>query len=96
VRRRPAGGARRHGRDRRAARHPARSDEQAPRLDVPGAALAAAGCGLLVFGFVRIESAGLAGLAPAVAGLVLIGAFLAWERRAAPRCCGSRSSGTGR
>jgi EmrB/QacA subfamily drug resistance transporter len=57
------------------------SDDEAPRLDVPGAVLAAAGCGLLVFGFVRIESAGMAGLAPALAGLVLIGAFLAWERR---------------
>jgi EmrB/QacA subfamily drug resistance transporter len=58
------------------------SDDEAPRLDVPGAVLAAAGCGLLVFGFVRIESAGIAGLAPALAGLALIGAFLAWERRA--------------
>jgi EmrB/QacA subfamily drug resistance transporter len=58
------------------------SDDEAPRLDVPGAVLAAAGCGLLVFGFVRIESAGIAGLAPGLAGLALIGAFLAWERRA--------------
>ena len=30
-------------------------DEQAPRPDLPGAALCAAGCGMLVFGIVRIE-----------------------------------------
>jgi EmrB/QacA subfamily drug resistance transporter len=57
------------------------SADDAPRLDLPGAVLAAAGCGLLVFGFVRIESAGVAGVAPALAGVMLLGAFVAWERR---------------
>ena len=54
----------------------------APRLDLPGAGLAAAGCGLLVYGFVRLESEGAAGLLPVLAGAVLLAAFVAWERRA--------------
>jgi EmrB/QacA subfamily drug resistance transporter len=58
------------------------SDEQAPRLDVPGAALAAAGCGLLVYGFVRVESDGAAGVPFALGGTLLIAAFVGWERRA--------------
>ena len=59
------------------------SDEAAPPADLPGAVLAATGCGLLVYGVVRFESAGVAGLVPALAGLVLLAGFVAWERRAA-------------
>jgi EmrB/QacA subfamily drug resistance transporter len=58
------------------------SDEDAPRLDLPGAVLAAGGCGLLVLGLVRVEHAGLAGAAPALAGVALLAGFVAWERRA--------------
>jgi EmrB/QacA subfamily drug resistance transporter len=60
-----------------------RDDDAPRRLDLPGAVLAAAGCGLVALGLVRIEHAGPAGALPALAGLVLLAAFVAWERRAA-------------
>jgi len=59
------------------------SDDAAQRLDLPGAALAAAGCGVLVFGFVRAETGGAAAVLPVLAGVALLVGFVAWERRAA-------------
>ena len=55
------------------------------RLDLPGLLLASAGLGGIVWGLVRGNdhgwgSAGIFG--PLVAGAVLLGSFLAWERRA--------------
>jgi len=58
-------------------------DADAPRLDVAGAALCAAGCGLLVFGIARLEHAGVAALPFLVGGGVLLAAFVAVEQRAA-------------
>jgi EmrB/QacA subfamily drug resistance transporter len=58
-----------------------RDDDAPRRLDLPGAVLAAAGCGLVAFGLVRMEHGGPAAALPAVAGLALLGAFVAWERR---------------
>ena len=58
-------------------------DEQAPRPDLPGAALCAAGCGMLVFGLVRIERDGVAAAPFLVAAVLLLAAFLVVERRAA-------------
>jgi MFS family permease len=54
-------------------------DEQAPRPDVLGAALCAAGCGMLVFGLVRIERDGAAAAAFLVAAVLLLAGFLAVE-----------------
>ncbi len=58
-------------------------DEQAPPPDVPGAALCAAGCGMLVFGLVRIERDGVAAVPFLLAAGLLLAGFLAVERRAA-------------
>ncbi len=58
-------------------------DEQAPRPDLPGAALCAAGCGMLVFALVRIERDGVGAAPFLVAAVLLLAAFLAVERRAA-------------
>jgi len=56
-------------------------DEAAPPLDLPGAALCAAGCALVALGFVRVERAGAAALPLLAGGLALLGMFLAVERR---------------
>jgi len=56
-------------------------DDAAPRLDVAGAILCAAGCGLLVFGFVRVERAGAAALPIIAAGLLVLLGFLVVEQR---------------
>ena len=56
------------------------------RLDVPGVVLAGAGALGLTWGLVRADAAGWASaevLGALVAGAVLVGAFLCWERRAA-------------
>jgi len=56
-------------------------DDAAPRLDLPGAALCAAGCGVLVFGLVRFER-DVAGAVPFLAAAaLLLAAFVAVERR---------------
>jgi EmrB/QacA subfamily drug resistance transporter len=55
------------------------------RLDLPGAALVAAGLLGVVFGLVRGQGEGWTSpviIASLSAGVVLLGAFLAWERRA--------------
>jgi EmrB/QacA subfamily drug resistance transporter len=57
-------------------------DVSAPGLDIPGAVLCAAGCGLLVFGIARLERAGPVGLVFIAGGAVLLAAFFAVERRA--------------
>jgi EmrB/QacA subfamily drug resistance transporter len=57
-------------------------DEDAPALDVPGALLCAAGCGVLLYGLVRLER-DIAGALPfLLAGALLLGGFVAVERRA--------------
>jgi len=56
------------------------------RLDLPGVALASIGLFGVVFGLVRGNSHGWTSLGvagPLVAGVVVVGAFVAWERRAA-------------
>ena len=58
-------------------------DEQAPRPDVAGAPLCAAGCGMLVFGLVRSERDGVAAVPFVLAAVALLAGFLAVERRAA-------------
>jgi EmrB/QacA subfamily drug resistance transporter len=62
-------------------------DESAPRrLDVPGAALVAGGCGLLVLAVVQTEHHGLlalAALGPLAGSAALLAAFVAVERRVA-------------
>jgi MFS family permease len=56
-------------------------DENAPRLDVLGAVLVAAGFGTLAFGIARFEQLG-AATAPVLGGaVVLLAAFVAIERR---------------
>jgi EmrB/QacA subfamily drug resistance transporter len=64
----------------------ARAEQRAARPDVAGAVLVtAAGVGVL-FGVTRIEHHGLAAavtVVPLLAGLALLAAFVAWERRAA-------------
>jgi EmrB/QacA subfamily drug resistance transporter len=57
-------------------------DEHAPPLDVPGAVLCAAGCGLLIFGLVRLERDIGAAVPILLAGVLLLIAFVAVERRA--------------
>jgi EmrB/QacA subfamily drug resistance transporter len=57
-------------------------DEQAQGLDVPGAVLCAAGCGLLVFGLVRVERDLVGATGPLLASALLFAAFVAVERRA--------------
>ncbi len=55
------------------------------RIDIPGVALAAAGTFGLTWGLVRANTAGWGSteiIAALIAGVALIGAFLAWERRA--------------
>jgi EmrB/QacA subfamily drug resistance transporter len=57
-----------------------------PRIDIPGVALAAAGTFGVTWGLVRANAAGWGSaeiIAALIAGVALIGAFLAWERRAA-------------
>jgi EmrB/QacA subfamily drug resistance transporter len=56
-------------------------DEEAPRLDLPGALLCAAGCGVLVLGVVRVERDGVGALPLVGAGLALLAAFVAVELR---------------
>ena len=54
------------------------------RFDVPGAASLVAGVMLVLFGLNRVQVAGLIAplaLAPLLTGLVLLGGFLAWQRR---------------
>jgi EmrB/QacA subfamily drug resistance transporter len=58
-------------------------DDAAPRLDVPGAALCAAGCGLLVYGLVRFERDAAAAIPLVAAAALLLAAFVAVERRVA-------------
>jgi EmrB/QacA subfamily drug resistance transporter len=66
---------------------PESRDEEAPRrLDVPGSALVAAGCALLVLGFVQTEHHGLASaavLGPLAGAAALLTAFVARERSTA-------------
>jgi EmrB/QacA subfamily drug resistance transporter len=55
------------------------------RIDIPGVALAAAGTFGVTWGMVRANTAGWGSaeiIAALIAGVALIGAFLAWERRA--------------
>jgi EmrB/QacA subfamily drug resistance transporter len=56
-------------------------DEDAPPLDLAGAALAATGFGLLALGLARFEHARTAGLAFVAVALLLLAAFVAVERR---------------
>jgi EmrB/QacA subfamily drug resistance transporter len=56
-------------------------DDAAPRLDVPGAALCAVGCGLLVFGLVRLERDVAAAVPFLAAAALFLAAFVAVERR---------------
>lgn len=58
-------------------------DTTGARLDVLGAALAAAGFGLVAYGVARVEQAGLAAALPGAAGVALLAAFVAVERRTA-------------
>jgi EmrB/QacA subfamily drug resistance transporter len=58
-------------------------DEDAPPLDVAGAALGATGFGLLALGLARFEQARAAGAAIVAVALVLLAAFVAVERRVA-------------
>ncbi|HEX3593172.1 MAG TPA: MFS transporter [Pseudonocardiaceae bacterium] len=55
------------------------------KLDLPGALGATAGSAALVYGFIRAASAGWSSagtVVPLAAGVVLLAAFVAWERRA--------------
>ncbi|MGP6157849.1 MAG: MFS transporter [Vulcanimicrobiaceae bacterium] len=65
-------------------RVPESRDPEAGRIDVPGAALATAALGALVYGLIRLQSsaADAAGACAVGAGLVLLGVFIAVERRA--------------
>jgi EmrB/QacA subfamily drug resistance transporter len=68
-----------------ALRVPESRDESADRsVDVVGASLATLGLGALTFGLIRLQeqASDVAGIASAAGGLVLLVAFLAWERRA--------------
>jgi MFS family permease len=62
----------------------ARAEDAAGPPDVAGAVLATTGLLALLFGATRVERSGLsaAAVAPALAGLALLAAFAAWERRA--------------
>jgi len=63
----------------------ARASEEPGPPDVAGALLATGGLLALLFGATRAEHSGAtapAALGPALAGLALLGAFAAWERRA--------------
>ena len=54
------------------------------RFDFPGAASLVAGVMLVLFGLNRVQVAGIAAplvLAPLLTGIVLLGGFLAWQRR---------------
>jgi EmrB/QacA subfamily drug resistance transporter len=62
----------------------ARADQPATRPDVTGAALVTAGLVAVLFGLTRIEHHGVAAIGtvlPLAAGLTLLAAFVAWERR---------------
>jgi EmrB/QacA subfamily drug resistance transporter len=64
--------------------YPESRDEAMPqRLDVPGAALATLGLGAFTFGLIRAQGGhpGAFGIAAIVAGIALLGAFIAVERR---------------
>jgi EmrB/QacA subfamily drug resistance transporter len=68
-----------------APRHLTESLGPRPRLDLPGAALAAAGTFAVTWGLVRANQVGWGSaeiVASLAAGVIWIGAFLAWERRA--------------
>ena len=56
-------------------------DHTAPRLDLPGAALAAAGFGGLAFGISRIDQLGAKAIPVMVGALALLAGFVAVERR---------------
>jgi EmrB/QacA subfamily drug resistance transporter len=58
-------------------------DTAGDRLDVVGAVLAAAGFGLVAYGLARAEHDGPSAALPALAGVVLLAAFVAVERRTA-------------
>jgi EmrB/QacA subfamily drug resistance transporter len=58
-------------------------DSSGSRLDVLGAALAAAGFGLVAYGLARAEHDGPRAAVPGIAGVVLLAAFVAVERRIA-------------
>jgi MFS family permease len=63
----------------------ARAERLGPRLDVGGAVLITSAGMATLFGVTRIEHAGIAAavtVAPLTAGLLLLAAFVAWERRA--------------
>jgi MFS family permease len=63
----------------------ARAEERPSRPDVAGAALVTGSLVALLFALTRIERHGIAAaitLGPLVAGVALLGAFAAWERRA--------------
>jgi EmrB/QacA subfamily drug resistance transporter len=67
------------------ARVPESRDEALNRsVDVTGASLATLALGLLTYGLIRLQALAtdVAGLATAVSGLLLLVAFVAWERRA--------------
>jgi EmrB/QacA subfamily drug resistance transporter len=62
-----------------------RAEEPASRPDVAGAALVCTALMAILFAATRVERAGPVAavtIGPLVAGLVLLGAFIAWERRA--------------
>jgi EmrB/QacA subfamily drug resistance transporter len=63
---------------------PASRAERAPALDLVGAALSVAGLGAVTYAVIEGPVNGwtsLATLAPAIGGLLVLGAFAAWERR---------------
>jgi EmrB/QacA subfamily drug resistance transporter len=65
---------------------PASRAERAPALDLVGAALSVAGLGAVTYAVIEGPVNGwtsLATLAPAIGGLVVLGAFAAWERHVA-------------
>jgi MFS transporter, DHA2 family, multidrug resistance protein len=71
---------------------PESRSEQRPSVDVPGVILSSAGLAGLTYGFIRAGNNGWAdglALATIAAGAVLLGAFVAWERRLTSRLAAS-------
>jgi MFS transporter, DHA2 family, multidrug resistance protein len=67
---------------------PESRSEQRPSVDVPGVILSSAGLAGLTYGFIRAGNNGwtdAVALATITAGVVLLGAFVAWERRLTSR-----------